>query len=222
MENVAASEGADPDEPADSDLAAEIGDLAPSLTSAEVCRVVGTRVRELRQALGLTMSKFASEADISLGMLSKIEHGQTAPSLATLVRLASTARVPVTALFRGLDEEHDLVVVKAGQGYEIHHEGGGPGRQYQDLGTLRGPNRVIEPMITTITEEPGAFPLYQHPGVEFIHVLEGSLDYGYGGNSYRLDVGDTMQIHGEVAHGPVMLVDLPVRFMSIKVYPSSE
>lgn len=202
------------------DLEEDDVDITPMLTSAEVCRVVGIRVRELRGALGLTMSKFAEEAEISLGMLSKIEHGQTAPSLATLVRLAITAKVPVTALFRGLDEEHDLVIVRADQGHEIIHEGGGPGRLYQDLGTLRGPNRVIEPMITTITERGDVFPLYQHPGVEFIHVLSGSLDYGYGGESYRLEEGDTMQIHGEVAHGPVEIIDLPVRFLSIKVYPA--
>ena len=196
--------------------------VGSSLTTAEVCRVVGNRVRGLRQALNMTMSAFAAEAEISLGMLSKIEHGQSAPSLSTLVRLATTAQVPVTALFRGLDEEHDLVIVRSGRGHEIHHEGGGPGRLYQDLGTLRGPNRVIEPMITTITEPGGVFPLYQHPGVEFLHVLEGSLDYGYGGKAYRLEMGDTMQIHGEVAHGPVELIELPVRFISIKVYPATE
>ncbi len=190
--------------------------------AAEVCRVVGNRVRELRQSLNMTMTTFAAAANISLGMLSKIEHGQSAPSLATLVRLAATAQVPVTALFRGLDEEHDLVIVRAGDGHEIHHQGGGPGRLYQDLGTLRGPNRVIEPMITTITEPGGVFPLYQHPGVEFLHMLAGSLDYGYGQSVYRLDRGDTMQIHGEVAHGPVELVRLPVRFISIKVYPPND
>jgi len=196
--------------------------LSASLDTAEVCRVVGARVRDLRQGLGLTMSAFAESSGLSLGMLSKIEHGQSAPSLSTLVRLAATAQVPVTALFRGLDEEHDLVIVRAGEGHEIHHEGGGPGRLYQDLGTLRGPSRVIEPMIATITEPGDVFPLYQHPGVEFLHMLEGSVDYGYGGKHYRLNAGDTMQIHGEVAHGPVELIDLPVRFISIKVYPASE
>ena len=53
-------------------------------------------------------------------------------------------------------------------------------------------------------------------------MLEGSLNYGYGGKAYLLNTGDTMQIHGEVAHGPVELVELPVRFISIKVYPASE
>ncbi|WP_428122365.1 helix-turn-helix domain-containing protein [Candidatus Poriferisodalis sp.] len=192
------------------------------LTAAELCRVVGSRVRELRRELNMTMSSFATEAEISLGMLSKIEHGQSAPSLSTLVRLATTAKVPVTALFRGLDEEHDLVIVRAGEGHEIHHDRGGHDRLYQDLGALRGPNRVIEPMITTIAEPGGVFPLYQHPGVEFLHVLEGSLYYGYGGKAYLLNTGDTMQIHGEVAHGPVELVELPIRFISIKVYPANE
>jgi len=219
MASMAASDSGAGDETVERHLSEA---LASPVTAAELCRVVGSRVRELRQAMNMTMSNFAAEADISLGMLSKIEHGQSAPSLSTLVRLAATARVPVTALFRGLDEEHDLVIVRSGEGHEIHHQGGGPGRLYQDLGTLRGPNRVIEPMITTITEPGGVFPLYQHPGVEFLHVLEGSLDYGYGGTAYRLNAGDTMQIHGEVAHGPVELVELPIRFISIKVYPATE
>lgn len=215
-----AIESADIDDPDTLSLAGSAIDSP--LTTAELCRVVGSRVRELRQALNMTMSAFATDAGISLGMLSKIEHGQSAPSLSTLARLAGTAKVPVTALFRGLDEEHDLVIVRAGEGHEIHHDRGGPDRLYQDLGTLRGPNQVIEPMITTITEPGGVFPLYQHPGVEFLHMLEGSLNYGYGGKSYLLNTGDTMQIHGEVAHGPVELVELPVRFISIKVYPASE
>lgn len=186
-----------------------------------VSRAVGSRVRELRTGLGMTMAKFAEASDISLGMLSKIEHGQTAPSLATLVRLADAAHVPLTALFRGLDEEHDIVIVRADERHEILHEGSSPGRIYEDLGALRGPNRVIEPMIATLTADDAEFPLYQHSGVEFLFMLEGEMEYGYGDRSYKVGAGDTMQIHGEVTHGPVQILDTPVRFLSIKVYPSA-
>ena len=192
----------------------------PAAVSDEVCRVVGERVRELRQGMGQTMATFAEAAGISLGMLSKIEHGQTAPSLSTLVRLADAASVPMTALFRGLDEEHDIVIVRAGEANEIVHEGSGPGRIYEDLGSLRGPRRIIEPMMTTLTETDEVFPLYQHAGVEFIYILEGSIEYGYGSGRHVLNEGDTMQIHGEVAHGPTQVVTAPVRFLSIKVYPA--
>lgn len=191
-------------------------------SSEDVCRVVGERVRDARRALGLTMAQFAEIAEISLGMVSKIEHGQTSPSLSTLTRLAHAAEVPITAFFRGLDEEHDVVIVRAGERLEVLHEGTRPGHIYEDLGSLRGPHRIIEPMMVTLESSDDVFPLFQHEGVEFLHMLEGSMDYGYGPKTYRLGAGDTLQIHGEVAHGPTALVDVPVRFMSVKVYASPE
>lgn len=192
------------------------------LTSDEVCRVVGERVRELRLGLGLTMERFADQAGLSLGMLSKIEHGQTSPSLATLTSLANAADVPFTAFFRGLDEEHDAVIVPAGNGLEIAHEGGGTGRTYHDLGALRGPLRQIEPVLVTITRPDEVFPLFQHAGVEFIFMVQGTVEYGYGSKRYVLRPGDTMQLHGEVAHGPTALMELPVQFLSLKVHPLPE
>ena len=194
----------------------------PTTATQEVGRAVGARVRELRLGLGMTMAKFAEAADISLGMLSKIEHAQTAPSLNTLVGLAGAAGVPVTALFRGLDEEHDIVITRDGHGLEIIHEGSSATRKYYGLGSLRGPHRIIEPMLTEIQSDDQEFPLFQHEGVEFLHILEGSMEYGYGSSSYKLLAGDTMQIHGEVAHGPVKILETPVRFLSVKVYPAPE
>ena len=205
------------------DVAIGAGDehTVDAITVDEVCRVVGERVRELRRGRGETMARFAQAASISIGMLSKIEHGLTSPSLTTLSGLARAGSVPITAFFRGLDEEHDAVIVRAGEGLDIIHEGSSPGRRYQDLGALRGPTKQIEPVLVTLAEPNEVFPLFQHPGVEFIHVLTGTLEYGYGANRYRLDAGDTMQIHGEVAHGPYQLVDVPVVFLSLKVYPAA-
>ena len=191
-------------------------------SSDDVCRVVGERVRDARRALGLTMAQFAETAEISLGMVSKIEHGQTSPSLSTLTRLAHAARVPITAFFRGLDEEHDVVIVRADERMEILHEGTRDGHVYEDLGSLRGKTRIIEPMMVTLESSDEVFPLFQHEGVEFLHMLEGAMDYGYGPKNYRRGAGATIQIHGEVAHGPVQLVELPVRFMSVKVFPAAE
>ena len=195
-------------------------DGAESLSAEQVCGVVGERVRTIRRDLGLTMAQFAEAAEVSIGMLSKIEHGRTAPSIATLNRLARAGNVPITALFRGLDEEHDAVIVRAGEGLEIIHSDSGRGRSYRDLGALRGPERQIEPLLVTLSTPHEVFPLYQHPGVELLYVLEGSMEYGYGSNRYLLEPGDTMQFQGEVAHGPTALVDLPVRFLSLKVYSS--
>ena len=191
-------------------------------SSDDVCRVVGERVRDARRALGLTMAQFAEVSEISLGMVSKIEHGQTSPSLSTLTRLAHAAQVPITAFFRGLDEEHDVVIVRADERMEILHEGSRPGHIYEDLGSLRGKTRIIEPMMVTLEAGDDVFPLFQHEGVEFLHILEGSMASGYGPKVYRLGAGATIQIRGAGAPGPVALGDLPVRFMSVKVFPAPE
>ena len=64
---------------------------------------------------------------MSKGMLSKIENAQASPSLATLARLSEALKVPVTAFFRGLNEEQDVLYVKAGRGLDIEHKGSGRG-----------------------------------------------------------------------------------------------
>lgn len=195
---------------------------ADPITTDEVCRVVGERVRELRLGLGLTMERLAEIAGLSLGMVSKIENGQTSPSLGSLTALANAGGVPLTALFRGLDEEQDAIVVPAGKGLNITHKGGGRGRTYQDLGALRGPLRQIEPVLVTITSADEVFPLFQHGGVEFIYMVEGVVEYGYGSKRYVLRRGDTMQLHGEVPHGPTELIELPIQFLSLKIHPLPE
>lgn len=191
------------------------------ITVADVNGVVGQRVRELRQSLDLTLERFAERSGLSIGMLSKIENGQSSPSLTTLTALANAASVPLTSFFRGLDEERDAILVRQGAGLPIDHEGASEGRVYEDLGALRGPRREIEPVLVTIANNDEVFPLFQHAGVEFLHVIEGRLEYGYGAKRYELGPGDTLQFHGEVPHGPTQIIDVPVRFLSLKVQPLS-
>lgn len=197
------------------------GDRIDSLGAPDdqqVSQVVGQRVRSVRQALGLTIAQLAESASLSTAMLSRLENGRTSPSLSTLNRLAQASNVPITSFFRGLDEEHDAVLVRAGEGQDIIHEASGRGRRYQDLGALRGATREVEPVLVTLTKDETNFPLFQHSGVEFIHVLSGSLEYGYGSNRYVLEPGDTLQIRGEVTHGPTRLIDMPVEFLSLKIH----
>jgi mannose-6-phosphate isomerase-like protein (cupin superfamily) len=69
----------------------------------------------------------------------------------------------------------------------------------------------------TLTSESESFPLFQHDGVEFLYVLDGRLDYGYGRTTYPLGPGDSLMFDGGVSHGPERLVELPIRFLSITI-----
>jgi transcriptional regulator with XRE-family HTH domain len=178
--------------------------------------VIGERVREARKHQGLTIVGLAERCDLSKGMLSKIENGQTSPSLATLVRLSEALLVPVTAFFRGLDEEHDVLFVKAGKGLDILHAPEFTGHRYQLLGRMRSPHDRFEPMLITLTERSETFPLYQHAGTEMLYMLSGRMEYGYGRARFLLEPGDSLQFIGDVPHGPTALVQLPVQFLAVK------
>jgi quercetin dioxygenase-like cupin family protein len=73
--------------------------------------------------------------------------------------------------------------------------------------------------MVTLSEDSEVYPLFQHPGTEFLHMLEGVMDYGHGRSVYRLEPGDSLTLDGEGPHGPVALVALPIRFLSIIAFP---
>jgi DNA-binding XRE family transcriptional regulator len=178
--------------------------------------ILAERVREARHGRGWTVGMLARESGLSKGMLSKIENAQSSPSLATLARLSEALAVPVTAFFRGLSEEQDLVYVKAGGGLDIQHKGSGPGHRYQMLGAMRAPYGSLEPMLVTLTERTEVFPLYQHAGTELLFMISGKMEYCYGDKRHLLEPGDAIQFVGEVIHGPSELITLPVQFLAIK------
>jgi transcriptional regulator with XRE-family HTH domain len=214
-----------PEQPVGADGASSgdaAGALDPNLEPAELERALGSviaqRVREYRLQLGLTVGQLAARSGLSKGMLSKMENAQASPSLATLARLSAALSVPVTAFFRGLDEERDVLYVKAGRGLDIVHKGSRAGHRYQLLGSMRGPSKRMEPVLVTLMERVEVFPLYQHPGTELIYMLTGTMEYGCGGSTYVLEPGDALQFNGEVAHGPARLLTLPIQFLSVKAY----
>ncbi|MEV0401324.1 XRE family transcriptional regulator [Actinoallomurus sp. NPDC050550] len=179
---------------------------------------IARQVRQYRVAAGLSVAEMAAQVGISKAMLSKIENAQTSCSLTTLGRLAAGLDVPVTALFRGVDDEREAVYVEAGHGARIVRRGSRVGHVYELLGALRGPHKRMEAVLVTLTESSEVFPLFQHPGTELLYMLEGVMVYGHGEARYTLRPGDALQFDGEGVHGPDELVELPIRFLSVTAY----
>jgi quercetin dioxygenase-like cupin family protein len=86
---------------------------------------------------------------------------------------------------------------------------------------MRFPHDRLEPTLVTIDRDE-VFPLYQHGGSELIYVVSGRLEYSYGRRHVLLEPGDSLQLLGEVLHGPGTLIELPIRMLSVKAVSSSE
>lgn len=182
---------------------------------------IGHEVRAFRKKLGITGADLASATGISLGMLSKIENGNTSPSLTTLQSLARALGVPVTAFFRRFEEVRNAVFVKAGEGVAIERRGTRAGHQYSLLGHIgnSASGVQVEPYLITLTADSDVFPAFQHDGMEFIYMLEGEVKYRHGDKLYTMLPNDSLFFDADAPHGPEVLVKLPIRFLSIISYP---
>ncbi len=183
---------------------------------------LGNTIREIRLNHGLTIADVAKLAGISRGMLSKIENAQTATSLETISRLAKALGVSLATLFRNCDARvGSAQLVKSGEGMEVVRRGTNRGHTYHLLAYDQGPKKLFEPFLITIDHESETFPTFEHPGTEFIYMLEGCIEYRHGQNTYVLSPGDALTFEGDIAHGPEKLIKCPIRFLAVIMYPNA-
>lgn len=185
-------------------------------------QLVGAQIRGLRLAVGMTNADLAAAAHLSPGMLSKIENGQTSPSLSTLQALATALNMPLGSFFATFDDKRDATFVKAGEGLTIERRGSSKGHKYQLLGHSLRSAVQVEPYLITLTEESDAYPIFTHEGTEFIYMLSGEITYAHGDQTYRLTPGDSLFFDAGAAHGPLELRVLPAVYLSLIVTPGDK
>ena len=182
-------------------------------------RAIGGVIREQRRQQRLTISDVAEQARISRGMLSKIENGQVSTGLDTLAKLSAALGISLARLFANYDlptggAQH----VHQGDGMQVVRRGTKRGHTYQLLAYDKGPQKTFEPFLVLMDDASEVFPSFEHPGTEFIHILEGVIEYRHGQQTYLLQPGDSLTFRGEVPHGPEKLLQTPIRMLSIIVY----
>lgn len=180
---------------------------------------LGLQIKRQRQAQDLKLSDVAKIADISQGMLSKIENAQVSTSLDTLSRLCDVLGLPLSKLFSEYDQQDGSAqLVKADEGMEVVRRGTEKGHTYHLLNHTRGPKKSFEAYMVSMDDASEEFPTFSHPGTEFLHLLEGELIYRHGNQLYRMEAGDSLTFEGEIPHGPEQLVQVPIRLLSIMNY----
>lgn len=193
----------------------EVAESASDGVVGKLERVIARQLRHYRTAQGFSSAELGARAGLSKAMISKIETASTSCSLTTLQRLADGLKIPVTALFRGADTDRDATFTKNGQGSLTVRGGTQHGHEYRVLGTLKGRNDALEPTLVTLSDASDVFPQFEHPGTEFIYMLAGKMVYGHGSYEYTMEAGDSLLLDGEGPHGPLELMDLPIKFLAV-------
>lgn len=180
---------------------------------------LGAMIKAQRLKNHLTISDVAELADVSRGMLSKIENGQVSCSLDSLQRIAKALGMKLSTLFSEFDiPQSKAQLVKKGEGMEVVRRGTKKGHTYHLLAYDQGPKKLFEPFLISMDDESEVFPTFQHEGTEFIHMLQGKIEYKHGDQVYTLESGDSLTFDGNIPHGPVKLIKIPIRFLSVTYY----
>lgn len=195
------------------------GSGAPSPAERTLEQAIGAQIRQRRKRLEITGAELATAAHLSPGMLSKIENGQISASLSTLQALARALNMPISALFTPFEAHRDCSYVRAGRGVSIERRGTKAGHHYQLLGHSLGDDIVVEPFLITLSEEARPYTAFQHAGLELIYMLTGKVVYRHADRTYLLEPGDTLFFDAAATHGPEDLLELPMTYLSVIIYP---
>ncbi|MBM3126834.1 MAG: helix-turn-helix domain-containing protein [Chloroflexi bacterium] len=158
--------------------------------------IVSDRLRELREARGISMRALAARSGLSANALSMIERGKTSPSVSTLYKLADALGVSITAFFGAVSEKKQMVFIKSDERTRMSFSKG----VFESLGGEQFSGRV-EPFMLTLESGASCGPHnLTHTGHEFVFCLRGQLDYQVERNSYLLNPGDSLLFAAHLRH----------------------
>ena len=167
--------------------------------AADAPAAVGTRVRALREAMGLSLRDLAERCGVSAPMLSQVERGETSPTLAVATKIASGLDLTLSQLLR-LDEDDHVVVTRAGKRRRYSHGG----HQYEEL-TPPLPGQRADVSLHTlrpgaVTGAKGDPPMHEPGSRETAIVLEGGLILVLEGAPHELGAGDSVTFDADLPH----------------------
>jgi transcriptional regulator with XRE-family HTH domain len=148
---------------------------------------VGTRIREIREERRLSLRALAERCGLSVNAISRIERGENSPTVSSLLLLASGLGIHIKDFFETGPEQSTIFVRK-----NKRLRSQGDGALIESLG-VGLPGQILEPFLMTV--EPGALGVEQpcaHAGEEFVHCIEGAIEYQVSDQWFHLEAGDSL------------------------------
>jgi transcriptional regulator with XRE-family HTH domain len=156
---------------------------------------VGKMIKSLREEKRLSLRDLSELSGLSINAISKIEHGDNSPTVASLHKLASALAVHITDLFK--QQVHQFAVfIKSNDSTIIRSNG----MVIESLGSGL-PNQQLEPFKMIVSPHSGNIsePV-SHLGEEFIFCLSGKLEYFVGNEKFILEPGDKLLFKASQPH----------------------
>ena len=156
---------------------------------------IGSKIKELRTANGLTQEELADRSELSKGFISQVENNLTSPSIATLIDILQCLGTDLKYFFQD-DEDNQIVFCK-----EDYFE-----KADEELkNTIQWiiPNaqkNMMEPILITLEAGGSTYPDNPHEGEEFGYVLSGTVQVIVGNRSFQAKKGESFYYEAKYKH----------------------
>ncbi|UCG22161.1 MAG: helix-turn-helix transcriptional regulator [Deltaproteobacteria bacterium] len=176
---------------------------------------IGSKVRELRQKKHYTLQDVAAKTGLSKPFLSQIENDHVVPPVATLLKLARAFDVGLAYFFQdevGIDR---IAITRRDERVRVekrpHHRKGEVNYIYEALDTKKT-NKHMEPFLVEFpVQDTSEMIFMNHEGEEFLHVLEGNLEFRSIDRVEVLEPGDSIYFESDLSHSFRCLGEKPAR-----------
>jgi transcriptional regulator with XRE-family HTH domain len=181
----------------------------------------GDTIRAIRKKLGLTLNEVGRRTGMAVSTLSKLEKGRVSLSFDKLLSISKALGVDMAELLEPAPHHEGAaaplrgrrVVQRAGEGQLVETRSYRQMYLATELLHKRMTPIVVELRARSMAEFREEFgDLIRHPGEEFVHVLEGELEFH--SELYaplRLAAGDSMYFDSEMGHAYLNASDPPCR-----------
>ncbi len=160
---------------------------------------LGERIKQLRVKKGMGLVEMGRHTGLSASFLSQLETGRVVPTLRNLARISLVFSKDLSYFFE--PEPKTLFRVQRGKDRIRLPQSGtdDPAYYFESLGYLI-PDRQLDPYFAEFLPNVTPRRAHQHPGCEFLYVLEGEMNIVHGEASHRLEAGDAVYFDANTPH----------------------
>jgi|SRR5271165_776286 len=163
---------------------------------------IGEKLRTLRLRKSMGLVELGKHTGLSAALLSKLERGKLFPTLPTLLRIAMVFGVGLDFFFTDERKRRIVGIVRGNERLRFPERPGTQDVQYYfECLDYRANERKLSAFLADFQELPAerAKP-HQHPGVEFLYLLKGSLTLKIASDEYILEAEDSIYFDSAVLH----------------------
>lgn len=180
----------------------------------EKIREVATRIKALRENLGVSTDDMANHLKVAAGVYAEYEKGESDIPASILFGIAHRLNIDMAVLLTG-EEPHMryFTVTRKDKGVVVERR---TQYKYQNL-AANFIHKKAEPFLVTVEpKSPGkTAEMNTHPGQEFDYVIQGVLKIYIHGNELVLREGDSIYFDSGCPHAMEAMENAPAKFLAV-------